>query len=57
MRHVVAVALLTQDELSILGNTLTYVWPVDDAPQYEELLAAIDEAERRLEGVAPDQAG
>lgn len=46
--RIVAVGLLTQRELNILGPTFDRAWPVEDAPQFEELLRAIDEADREL---------
>lgn len=48
-RQIVAVAFLTEEEVDLLGDTFTRLWPVDEAPQFEGLLAAIDEAERALE--------
>jgi hypothetical protein len=45
---VVAVALLTREELDIIGPTLERVWPVEQVPGFEDLLRAIDEADRRL---------
>ena len=45
--NIVAVGLLTQNDLNRLGGTLARVWPVHDAPCFEELLQAIDDAERR----------
>jgi len=45
---VVAVGLLTQREIELLGPTFDRLWPVEDAPCFDELLAAIDEADRRL---------
>ena len=47
-RHIVAIGLLTEEEVSLLGDSFTRLWPVDDAPKFEELLEAIDEAERAL---------
>jgi hypothetical protein len=47
-RHIVAIGLLTEEEVSLLGGSFTRLWPVDDAPKFEDLLEAIDEAERRL---------
>ena len=46
--RIVAVGLLTQRELNILGPTFDRAWPVEDAPQFDELLRAIDKAEREL---------
>ena len=48
--RIVAVGLLTQRDLNLLGPTFERAWPVDDAPSsFEALLFAIDEAERRLQ--------
>lgn len=49
-RRIVAVGLLTEEDLDLLGNTFTRLWPVDNAPKFDELLAAIDDADRHLEG-------
>ena len=48
---IIAVALLTEQDLARLGSTLTHVWPIEELPGFEELLAAIDEADRRLQPV------
>ena len=47
--RIVAVGLLTGDDLSLLGPTFDRAWPVEEAPAFNELLRAIDEADRRLE--------
>ena len=47
--RIVAVGLLTQHDLSLLGHSFTRLWPVEDARCFEGLIAAIDEAERELE--------
>ena len=50
--RIVAVGLLTQRELNLLGPTFERVWPVEEgASSIEELLHAIDEAERELQEV------
>lgn len=46
--RIVAVGLLTGHDLSLLGPTFDRVWPVEEAPAFNELLRAIDEADRRL---------
>ena len=51
--RIVAVGLLTQRELNILGPTFDRAWPVEDAPQFNELLQAIDEADRQLQRQLP----
>jgi hypothetical protein len=47
--RIVAVGLLTRRELNLLGPTFDRAWPVEEAPAFNELLRAIDEADRRLE--------
>jgi hypothetical protein len=46
--RIVAVGLLTQRDLNLLGPTFERAWPVEDAPAFNELLRAIDEADRQL---------
>ena len=47
--RIVAVGLLTQRELNILGPTFERAWPVEEAPSFNELLRAIDEADGKLQ--------
>lgn len=48
--RIVAVGLLTQQDLNLLGPTFQRAWPVEYAPSsFEGLLRAIDEAECRLQ--------
>ena len=53
--RIVAVALLTESDLTTLGPTFTRAWPVEDAPIFSELLRKIDEADgeftRRIDGM------
>jgi hypothetical protein len=46
--RIVAVALVTHRELMALGPSFDRAWPVDEAPCFEGLLQAIDEADREL---------
>ena len=46
--RIVAVGLLTERDLSLLGPTFDRVWPVEEKPSFNELLRAIDEADRKL---------
>lgn len=46
--RIVAIGLLTQRDLKVLGPTFDRIWPVEDAPHFNELLRAIDEADRNL---------
>ena len=45
---IVAVGLLTQQDLEVLGPSFSRVWPVDETPCFGEMLRAIDEADRDL---------
>jgi hypothetical protein len=47
-RHVVAVGLLTQQDLKALGDGFERSWPVDQTPCFQGLLQAIDDADREL---------
>ena len=44
--RIVAVALLTKEEVDRLGTTFTRLWPVEETPCFDDLLKAIDEADR-----------
>lgn len=46
--RIVAVGLLTRRDLKVLGPTFDRIWPVEEAPDFNELLRAIDEADRSL---------
>ncbi len=47
-KSIVAVALLTRNELQSLGQTFDRAWPVDETPCFQSLLHAIDEADRAI---------
>jgi hypothetical protein len=47
--RIVAVGLLTRNDLHLLGPTFDRAWPVEEAPAFSELLRAIDEADNRLD--------
>ena len=46
--RIIAVGLLTRRDLQLLGPTFDRIWPVEEAPHFNELLRAIDEADRQL---------
>ena len=46
--RIVAIGLLTKRDLRLLGPTFDRAWPVEEAPAFDELLQAIDEADRKL---------
>ena len=47
--RIVAVGLLTKQDLSVLGPAFNRAWPVEKAPSFSELLRAIDEADQHLQ--------
>jgi hypothetical protein len=49
--RIVAVGLLTQREVELLGHGFSRLWPVDQTPCFQELLQAIDEADAELSRV------
>ena len=49
MERIVAVGLLTRREVKLLGPAFDRIWPVEEAPHFNELLRAIDDADRRLQ--------
>jgi hypothetical protein len=51
--RIVAVALLTSQDLELLGNTFQRLWPVDHSASFDGLLKAIDEAGRELRPPRP----
>jgi hypothetical protein len=51
--RIVAVGLLTERDLSLLGANFSRIWPVEEAPHFDELLQAIDEADRQVLQDAP----
>jgi hypothetical protein len=50
--RIVAVGLLTHNDLTLLGPTFDRAWPVEQAPSFNELLRAVDAADRKLDGGA-----
>ena len=53
--RIVAIGLLTQRDLTLLGPTFNRVWPAEEAPQFDELLRAIDTADRALKRAIPQR--
>ena len=47
--RIVAVGLLTRQDLELLGPSFDRVWPVENAPSFDQLLRAIDDADNRLQ--------
>ncbi len=47
-KQIVAIALLTSEELALLGPSFSRAYPVNDTPCFGVLLAAIDDADREL---------
>ena len=46
--RIVAVGLLTQRDLELLGHGFSRLWPVDDRPCFTDLIEAIDKADEQL---------
>ena len=46
--RIVAVGLLTQGDLNLLGSSFRRLWPIDETPCFSQLLQAIDEADREM---------
>ena len=46
--RIVAVGLLTQQDVELLGHGFSRLWPVDETPCFSDLLQAIDEADEEL---------
>ena len=46
--RIVSVGLLTRQDVEVLGQGFTRLWPVDDNSQFGELLHAIDQADREI---------
>lgn len=46
--RIVAIGLLTDDDLKLLGPQFSRAYPVDSTPMFGSLLQAIDEAEHDL---------
>lgn len=46
--RIIAVGLLTQYELELLGKGFDRAFPLNEARDFDDLLRAIDEADRRL---------
>ena len=55
--RIVAIGLLTERDLGLLGPTFDRVWPVQEAPNFSELLRAIDKADRQLSNAQREPRG
>ena len=55
--RIVAVGLLTRRDLGLLGPAFDRAWPVEEAPSFNELLRAIDDADRSLREKSSDSGG
>lgn len=44
--QIVAIALLTREDVATLGSALKKVFLIEDAARFDELTKALDEAER-----------
>ena len=55
--RIVAVGLLTQRDVKLLGPTFERLWPVEEAPSFSSLLRAIDDADAELKRRKRETAG
>ena len=46
--RIVAIGLLTEQDLDLLGPAFKWAWPVETVPEFDELIRAIDEADSQL---------
>jgi hypothetical protein len=51
--RIVAIGLLTKRDLSLLGPSFDRAWPVQETASFDELLRAIDQAEREVREKKP----
>jgi hypothetical protein len=54
-RQIVAIGLLTQHDLNLLGHEFDRAIPLDNTPRFEELLKAIDDADRDYRARTPNE--
>ena len=47
--RIIAVGLLTQQDVDLLGQGFSRLWPVDETPCFADLLQAIDDSDRELQ--------
>ena len=47
-----AIGLLTQRDLNLLGPAFERVWPIEETPPFSELVRAIDELDQKLRELA-----
>jgi hypothetical protein len=54
--RIVAIGLLTKNDVRLLGPTFDRLWPVEETPCFSQLLDAIDDADGNLspERVPPE---
>ena len=47
-KQIIAIGLLTQDDLARLGPQFARAFPIDETPCFGELLHAVDQADRAI---------
>ena len=52
---IVAVGLLTRNDIDVLGPSFTRLWPVEATPGFDGLLRAIDDADREIRRRSTDR--
>ena len=55
--RVIAVGLLAQKDLNVLGPSFKRAWPLEDVSCFSALMQAIDEAERELRRAQHQEGG
>lgn len=52
---IVAVGLLTRNDIEVLGPSFTRLWPVEETRRFDGLLRAIDDADREIRQRSPER--
>jgi len=55
--RIIAIGLLTENDLGRLGPSFRRIYRVEEAPCFADLLRAIDEADRELRQAGDDPSG
>ena len=54
--RIIAVGLLTKNDVRLLGPTFDRLWPIEDASCFSELLEAIDQADAEFSDASENSA-
>lgn len=50
--RIVAIGLLTQRDLDLLGQSFTRLWPIEEARDFDGLIRAIDQADAQAKATS-----